>query len=89
MKQPDDGLGPVRLEKKKQKQVTASETRINRINADITQIQKAISQVSNNRNAGIARVHEAEEKFEKKHRIISLIHRLRMLLMQQLAFIKR
>ena len=31
----------------------------------ITQIQKAISQVSNNRNAGIARVHEAEENLKK------------------------
>ncbi|SYS10979.1 Colicin-E1 [Klebsiella pneumoniae] len=57
------GAGKIREEK--QKQVTASETRINRINADITQIQKAISQVSNNRNAGIARVHEAEENLKK------------------------
>ena len=57
------GAGKIREEK--QKQVTASETRINRINADITQIQKAISQVSNNRNAGIDRVHEAEENLKK------------------------
>ncbi|MFV2444487.1 colicin-10, partial [Escherichia coli] len=57
------GAGKIREEK--QKQVTASETRINRINAYITQIQKAISQVSNNRNAGIARVPEAEENSKK------------------------
>ncbi|MCZ5673057.1 hypothetical protein O5477_27035, partial [Escherichia coli] len=71
-------VGARKIREEKQKKVTASETRINLINADITQIQKSISQVSNNRNAGISRVHEAEENLTAGLLQVRLPERLRL-----------
>ncbi|ECZ0255935.1 colicin-10 [Salmonella enterica subsp. diarizonae] len=44
----------------KQKEVTASETRINELNTEIDQVQGAISQADNNRNLKVQQVTETE-----------------------------
>ncbi|MBA8373394.1 colicin-10 (plasmid) [Escherichia coli] len=48
----------------KQKQVTASETRLNQISSEINGIQKAISQANNKRSTAVSRIHDAEDNLK-------------------------
>ncbi|MED8461893.1 colicin-like pore-forming protein, partial [Escherichia coli] len=56
--------GAGKIMEEKQKQVTASETRINQLNAEINGIQGVMSQANNNRNTAVSRVHESEENLK-------------------------
>ena len=48
----------------KQKQVTASETRLNQISSEINGIQEAISQANNKRSTAVSRIHDAEDNLK-------------------------